>query len=328
MSSPSVTIVVPTYNRRDRLERVICALERQSCGTEAFDVVVVSDGSTDGTTDYLESLQTTLAITVEHQANAGPAAARNLGISKANGVIIAFTDDDCLPVANWLDRIHRRFAEGYRGCLHGAVCSSLPSSAFVHSVIADGAVITSNIALERRIFEDIGVFDAKFRAPWCEDADLHYRLKKAGIPITYDPALVVNHPPRYQHYWSFLRKSRFFQYYALIARKHPDMEPLSRHRDRLFLASKKITCMLAFILILSSMASAPLTVAVLLSPFLFCVVDGFRVVRLKSELARLGIRVQPWDQFLYVLLNWTSNIAESYYLLKGAVVYGFVSDKR
>src|SRR5207244_963281 len=129
----------------------------------------------------------------------------NAGIAAATGPIVVFTDDDCEPHLDWLQRIHDRFSTGLRGCLHGAVHSPLPSGPFVHSVIAEGAVITSNLAIEKNVFGQIGVFDTNFRAPWCEDADLYYRLRKAEIPIMYDADLVVDHPARYQGFWSFLK---------------------------------------------------------------------------------------------------------------------------
>jgi glycosyltransferase involved in cell wall biosynthesis len=318
-----ITVVVPTYNRNDDLERCLKALRAQNLSPSMFEVVIVDDGSSDSTPALLNRWAAEWPrMRFVRQPNSGPATARNAGIEKAAGSIVAFTDDDCQPAANWLQRIHDRFAQGLRGCLHGSVRSSLPSSPFVHSVIADGAVITSNLAVEKSVFDRIGTFDTDFRSPWCEDADLYYRLRKASVPIVYDPDLMVDHPPRYQPFASFLKKSRFFQYYGLIARKHPDMEPLSLHGDRLILAGKKVGVILIAALVVSRISSVPFVAALLLAPFLFCLVDAYRLARLKTNLSQQGIQIQPKDQLLYVLLNWTSSIAEGYYLLKGAVVFG------
>jgi len=318
-----ITVVVPTYNRSEDLERCLKALRAQILSPSLFDVVIVDDGSSDSTPTVLKRWAAEWPrMRFIRQKNSGPATARNTGIGNAEGSIIAFTDDDCQPAADWLQRIHDCFAQGFHGCLHGAVRSSLPSSPFVHSVIAEGAVITSNLAVEGSVFENIGTFDTDFRSPWCEDADLYYRLRKASVTIVYDPNLMVDHPPRYQPFASFLKKSRFFQYYGLIARKHPDMEPLSQHRDRLILAGKKLGIIMIAALAVSRVSPVPFVAALLIAPFLFCLVDAWRLARIKTKLSQNGIQVQPKDQLLYVLLNWTSNIAEGYYLLKGAVVFG------
>jgi glycosyltransferase involved in cell wall biosynthesis len=316
----SVTVVVPAYNRSRDLERCLAALRAQTIAPELLEVIVVDDGSTDDTSAMLQRVAAGWPrLRFFRQTNAGPATARNTGIANAKHTIVAFTDDDCVPTPDWTSRIAQRFDAGLKGCLHGTVRSSLPSSTFVHSVVAEGAVITSNLAIERKVFDEVGVFDEKFRAPWCEDADLFYRLKKAGVAITYDPTLVVDHPPRYQGFRSFFRKSRFFQYYGLIARKHPDMEPLSDHADRLVLAGKKLVVLAVAAVWLSRVLPVP--IALLISPAIFLVLDAYRLSRIKARMASAGIVVQPKDQVEFILLNWMMPIVESIFLLKGAIKY-------
>ena len=97
-----VTVVIPTYNRRDRLRRVLEALDRQHTTTNdgrrfEFDVVVVSDGSTDGTVEMVSSMTTSYRLRVIEQENAGPAAARNLGVASTSAPLILFIDDDVVP---------------------------------------------------------------------------------------------------------------------------------------------------------------------------------------------------------------------------------------
>src|SRR3954468_14673836 len=76
-SRPHISVVVPTYNRLGRLRHVITALEQQAYPSDAYEVIVVSDGSTDGTHAYLEALRPTMPLRWFPQANRGPAAARN-----------------------------------------------------------------------------------------------------------------------------------------------------------------------------------------------------------------------------------------------------------
>jgi glycosyltransferase involved in cell wall biosynthesis len=96
-ASPHLSVVVPTYNRLGRLRHVIAALEQQAYPSDAYEVIIVSDGSTDGTHAYLEALRSKMRVRWFPQANRGPAAARNAGIQKADGEFIVFIDDDVVP---------------------------------------------------------------------------------------------------------------------------------------------------------------------------------------------------------------------------------------
>ena len=91
-SSPTLSVIIPTYNRLGLLRQTIESVFAQS--DSDYEVVVVDDGSTDGTRDYLESLGT--RVKVLSQENRGPSAARNLGVRNASGSHIAFLDSDDL----------------------------------------------------------------------------------------------------------------------------------------------------------------------------------------------------------------------------------------
>ena len=109
-AAPRCSVVIPTFNRKESLRRTLDALARQSLSADAFEVIVVSDGSADGTeqllSDYAEN--GSLRLRWFSQPNRGPAAARNLGIEKAEAQIIVFTDDDVEPVPEFLARHLRR----------------------------------------------------------------------------------------------------------------------------------------------------------------------------------------------------------------------------
>ena len=81
--SPDVSVVIPTFNRRDQLERTLAGLAAQTGLEHEFEVIVVSDGSTDGTDEWLRSGATPLPVSACYQSNAGPAAARNRGVAAA-----------------------------------------------------------------------------------------------------------------------------------------------------------------------------------------------------------------------------------------------------
>ncbi|MEZ4867917.1 MAG: glycosyltransferase [Caldilineaceae bacterium] len=98
------TVVIPTYNRAASLQRVLAALACQSLPDSGFgfEVVVVSDGSQDGTIATLATLETPFSLRCIEQEHAGPSAARNRGIAAATGELILFLDDDVAPHADWI----------------------------------------------------------------------------------------------------------------------------------------------------------------------------------------------------------------------------------
>ncbi len=105
-----VSVIVPTYNRVERLQRVLAALEGQTVSLDSFEVIIVSDGSTDGTNDFLQTVDSDLRLTAVFQANSGAAAARNNGLRHAKGALVLFIDDDVVPAPQLLAE-HLRFHE-------------------------------------------------------------------------------------------------------------------------------------------------------------------------------------------------------------------------
>src|SRR4051794_25606038 len=105
---PAVSVVIPTYNRGPFLERTIRSLVGQSYPADKLEVIVVDDGSMDGTGQILERCQETSAcLRVLRQAKHGPATARNLGIQQSHGEIILFMDDDCVADERWVFELTR-----------------------------------------------------------------------------------------------------------------------------------------------------------------------------------------------------------------------------
>ena len=126
MSGIRLSVVVPTYNRRDRLARVLAALERQNTPASQFEVVVVDDGSTDGTSDWLASFKSSYALQHVRLSNGGPARARNVGVERAAGEIVLFIDDDVEPTPELISE-HLRFHAAERDIVVIGPLASLPS---------------------------------------------------------------------------------------------------------------------------------------------------------------------------------------------------------
>ncbi len=178
-----------------------------------YEVVVVDDGSADTTPEVLAAISHP-RLRVVRQDNGGPAAARNRGVKEANGELIAFTDDDCRPHADWLVQLLGPFADPSVAAVGGR---TLPVS--TDDVISrfmthrhyqelpreiDGEirwVVTCNAALRRSALEQVGGFDESFPVPGGEDTELCSRLRGAGYVLAVAPEAVVLH----DHSWRSLR---------------------------------------------------------------------------------------------------------------------------
>src|SRR5215470_1254780 len=114
-----MSVVIPTFNRLEVLAEVLQALEFQQ-GAPPFEVVVVDDGSSDGTSAWLRSRTFRIPLRVLAQENRGPAAARNTGVAVAQGQWVAFLGDDTVPSPGWL-AAHREAHRRHRDDLHVAV---------------------------------------------------------------------------------------------------------------------------------------------------------------------------------------------------------------
>ena len=99
------SVIVCTYNRSHSLERTLQSFASQTIGAEAFEVVVVDDGSDDATLEVCATMQErikNLAV-VSTGKNMGLASARNVGVGHARGEYVLFTDDDCIPDNAWVE---------------------------------------------------------------------------------------------------------------------------------------------------------------------------------------------------------------------------------
>ncbi len=205
MADVAVTVVVPTHNRVASLRRLLAALERCVPPPGGFEVVVVDDGSTDGTHEFLS----TAGAAHVAQAQAGPAAARNRGWRTSSAPLVAFTDDDCIPDPGWLVEMVRPFDDPSVVGVGGRIQPLTPSfiATFVqlerqvdHGLVGDGVqaryLVTANAAFRRSAIEAVGGFDERFPSPAGEDVDLSWRLVAAGGKLVVTPDATVAHDHR------------------------------------------------------------------------------------------------------------------------------------
>jgi len=197
MSEPLFSVIVPTFQRNHLLARCLEKLSVQQMARDRYEVIVTDDGSA-STAREMVSSQFPWARWVRGPGR-GPAANRNHGVKSALGRWLAFTDDDCLPDADWLAGFQSA-AEAHPECalFEGAIYADRPrrSLAELAPINEKGGYLWSgNFAISSRLFGEIGGFDERYVAAM-EDVDLRQRLKKAGHEALFLPSARVCHPWR------------------------------------------------------------------------------------------------------------------------------------
>ena len=205
-SEPAITVVVPTYNRAASLARLLDALADCMTPAGGADVVVVDDGSTDGTADVVR--RSRAGARYVRQGNRGPAAARNTGWQLARSPIVAFTDDDTRPDRRWLvDLVDELEARPGLAGLGGNVLPLRPSflADFVQleRLVGHGAderrvrfLVTANAAYRTEALRAVGGFDERFPIPAGEDPDLSFRVAGRGGELGVTSRATVLHDHR------------------------------------------------------------------------------------------------------------------------------------
>jgi GT2 family glycosyltransferase len=208
---PTLSIVIPSRNRREVLLETLARLARQDV-SDRFEVIVVDDGSSDGTSAALQSSDwPTFDLVPFHQDHRGQATARNLGVSRARGEVCLFLGDDMWPPQD-LVRRHLRFHAAHpdrEAALLGRAQwapETLPTPfmrwleggiQFEFGAISDRQDVeprffyTANVSVKTELLRDVGGFDESLRDG--EDIELGFRLQRAGMRLVYDPETFVDH---------------------------------------------------------------------------------------------------------------------------------------
>ena len=203
-----VSVVIPTYNRRPILEKCLLALEQQqTSGTpvERYEVVVVDDGSTDGTPTWLRQNTDRFAhVRLIEQVHGGPAEGRNRGVEHARGDVIVFIDSDLVvtPVflAKHAEALQLSWSRtGDRLCFtYGAVINTAnfeEPTKERHKLrdLSWAYFATGNVAIDRSILQRSGLFDTGFRLYGWEDLELGERLRRMKVRLIKCPEAVGYH---------------------------------------------------------------------------------------------------------------------------------------
>jgi glycosyltransferase involved in cell wall biosynthesis len=221
------SVIIPTHNRKTMLERCLGAIAAQHGGVADTEVIVVDDGSTDGTGEMLKSRVFPFAFTVRSVGNTGPGSARNTGAAGARGLYLAFTEDDVLPDPDWLAAARRRLEGGQVEVLEGRTLREGDGGdirRFEPEPVP--SFIPCNLFVRRDVFLGVGgyseaYFDRSSGLYFREDADFGFRVLSAGHRVALADDVRVEHPVQFPDLASSMRHARRYLFDPLLYKNHP-----------------------------------------------------------------------------------------------------------
>jgi len=289
--SPTVSVVVPTYQRADRVAALLEDLGRQTLPPVSFEVVVVDDASTDGTADRLDALAPSLAYPIRvlrQPTNAGAGAARNAGLRLVRAPLVAFTDDDCHPAPDWLERGVAAFS-GEVGIVQGRTTPIDEVAVGFSQTIEELSLLfeACNIFYRRDALIEAGGFreEAGFffhrqgLSPIGEDTRAGWAVRALGWEAVYESGAHVQHDVLPRTYGWWLRYGTRYGHFAALAREFPDVRRELFWKP-LFLRQRSAACFMALL----GVSLTPLTplMALLAMPWLL-------VARRPRSISRAGL---------------------------------------
>ncbi len=223
-----ISVIVPAYNAAQTLPVCLTALQRQT--QPPGEIIVVDDGSQDQTAEVARAY----GVQLLQQPHQGPAAARNLGIQKARGGVVLLTDADCEPEPTWIAEMTRPFADpqvvGVKGSYLTHQIERVARLAqfefeerydLLERLETIDFIDTYAAAFRITVLREIGGFDPAFPRADGEDAELSYRLARAGCRLVFNRQAVVYH--RHPSTWNayLLRKIKRGYWRMMVYRLHP-----------------------------------------------------------------------------------------------------------
>jgi GT2 family glycosyltransferase len=238
---PTVSLILPTRQRREPLRRALLSLSAQSAVPASYEAVVSVDGSSDGTVEMLDALDVPYELRRVSPERRGRAAACNAALAVARGEVTIVLDDDMRVVEDFVERHRAHHPRGSRLCVLGAVPVELgPGSPRAARYVKEKfdlhlarladpdhlalprSFYSGNASLRTEVLREVDGFDESFGVYGNEDVELALRLRAAGVELAYDPAALAR-----QEYGKdmagllgdTLEKGRTT---VMLARRHPE----------------------------------------------------------------------------------------------------------
>ncbi len=227
-----VSVVVPTYERTELLGRCLTHLVNQQFEPKGYEIILVTDGPDNTTHKYINGVKGQYSghniRLLSLGKKAGPAAARNMGWQQAKGELVLFTDDDCIPDANWVQSYWSQFDKMEAGtpvAFTGKIQVPLqeyPTDFEKNTArLEEAEFVTANCACTKKVLEKINGFDESFTMAWREDSDLHFKLMEAAVPLINVPNALIIHPARQATWGVSIKDQKKGMFNALLYKKHP-----------------------------------------------------------------------------------------------------------
>ena len=203
-----ISIVIPTYNRPERLEQCLESIARLDYPSNRFEVIVVDDGSRISLEPIAVKFEDCISINLIRQSNAGPASARNTGAAAAQGDYLIFTDDDCQPHPDWLKTLTQAIKDFPNTLIGGHTINALPNNLYssASQLLIDYLYdyynqqkeeatffASNNFALPRKLYQQLEGFDTSFPLAAGEDREFCDRWLHQGLKMHYAQAMQIHH---------------------------------------------------------------------------------------------------------------------------------------
>jgi len=242
-----ISVIIPTYNRKDILKKTLESLFKQTYPKDAYDIIVVIDGSTDGTETMIKSLIPPCELRYFKQEHHGMPVAINVGIRNARGELILLTDDDIIADPHLLQEHTAYHLESNGTAVLGYVPLSpeikrTPLINYINHWIEHnfkqrekpGYTLSfrdfhgGNASVQKKYLLEVGGFDEDFTTYGCPDLELGYRLQKQGLTFKYNPYAIgyhyiVRNFESWCKYWYLEGRAD-----VLFYQKHPEAKPQLR----------------------------------------------------------------------------------------------------
>lgn len=250
-----ISVIIPTFNSSKELTKCLESFKTQTLSNENFEVIVVDDGSNDGTKDAV----TKYPVRYIYQQNRGPAAARNNGANQAQGEIILFTDADCEPQPNWIEEMIKPLDDPQVVGVKGAYktrqrepVARLVQIEYEHKYERMKKfqyidfIDTYSAGYRKDIFLKYNGFDERYPKASVEDQEFSFRLSHDGHKMVFNPDAVVFHKHSASLMGYLRKKYKIAFWKAFLLKRHPGKVKTDTHTPQ----SLKIQMVLALLVLL------------------------------------------------------------------------------